>query len=45
MKKLMTILLGTSLMFGAATVAFAADEKKAEKKEKKEKKKEEKKPA
>ncbi len=40
MKKFMTLMLGMSLVFGAAS-AFAADEKKAEKKEaKKEAKKE-----
>ncbi len=37
MKKLMSILLGLSLVIGTATVAFAADEKKEEKKESKKK--------
>lgn len=37
MKKLMSILLGLSLVIGTATVAFAAEEKKEEKKEAKKK--------
>jgi uncharacterized protein YqhQ len=38
MSKFMTIMLGVALTFGAATVTFAADDKKTEKKDKKEKK-------
>ncbi len=37
MKKFMSIMLGLSLVIGAATVSFAADDKKMEKKEKKKK--------
>jgi hypothetical protein len=37
MKKLMSILLGLSLVIGAASIGFAADEKKEEKKESKKK--------
>lgn len=37
MKKLMSVLLGLSLVLGAATVSFAAEEKKEEKKEAKKK--------
>ena len=35
MKKLMTAILGLSLLTGLATVSFAQDDKKMEKKEKK----------
>ena len=35
MKKLMTAILGLSLLTGLATVSFAQDDKKTEKKEKK----------
>ncbi len=49
MKKLMSVLLGLSLMLGAATVSFAADKDAPVKKEKKKKvkkgKKDEKPPA
>ncbi len=38
MKKLMTVMLGLSLLTGLATVSFAQEEKKMEKKEKKGKK-------
>ena len=38
MKKLMTVMLGLSLLTGLATVSFAQDDKKMEKKEKKGKK-------
>lgn len=41
MKKFMSVLLGLSLVIGAATVSFAGDDKKEEKKEKKKKKKKE----
>ena len=37
MKKLMSILLGLSLVIGTAAIGFAADEKKEEKKESKKK--------
>jgi hypothetical protein len=37
MKKLMSILLGLSLVIGTASVAFCAEEKKEEKKEAKKK--------
>ena len=39
MKKFMSVLLGLSLVIGAATVSFAGDDKKEEKKEKKKKNK------
>ena len=39
MKKFMSIMLGLSLVIGAATVTFAADDKSTDKKEKKNKKK------